>query len=296
MNNAAVVRLLAGMVFLCAGISEPVGAQEAHPTAVAVSAQYRAFYDDRRKPDWSLTRSGRPGPGAASTAWAGIVSHHLLAAPFIHDWFAGLAAAREVERFVVLAPRHFPQGHGGIVTTGRPWNTGNTVLQADRALIDRLTTDVSVIEDDASFYREHGIGTLVPFIAEYFPEATIVPILIDPVLPWNADAIRDLTTELAAILGADSESFLLVSADFSHHRSPEETARADDLSAEILADMAPAAMRRIYSDNTRGLGVLASIAARQGGAIVDIRSNTDSWLLWGQDAADTTSYFFVYLR
>lgn len=301
MNRTRGIPLPAVALLLLAGIDGSVGAQAAPltaalPTAVAVSAQYRAFYDDRRAPDWSLTRSGRPGPGAASTVWAGIVSHHLLAAPFIHDWFAGLAAAREVERFVVLAPRHFRQGRGEVVTTRRPWNAGDAFVHAHDELIDRLIAGLTVIEDDSSFYREHGVGTLVPFIAEYFPGATIVPLLIDPTRPWNAEVIAGLAADLATVLEEDPGTFLLVSADFSHHRDPQETARVDDTSAAILTDMDPAAMRRAYSDNTRGLGVLASLAARRGDPVVDIRSNTDSWLLWRRDGADTTSYFFVYLR
>ncbi len=266
----------------------------AHPTAVAVSGEFRRYYKSARTVDWQATRSGVPGPSPGVDTWGGIASHHLLAAPLIHDWFRELARARVVEEFLVVAPRHFRQGYGSIVTTMRRWDGGERSVEAGADTIGRLVGEGVLAVNDSSFYREHGIGTLVPFIAEYFPGARIVPILIDQ------DSVypEELTTLARAIdgeLAADADTFLLLSADFSHHRGPSETARVDEITARILADLTPETARRAYTDNTRGLEVLAAISARRG-AEISIRSQSDSWLLWGRDAEDTTSYIFAFIR
>lgn len=288
-------RIVVWALLICLGINEPVATESTHPTAVAVSAEYRAFYERERRPDWALTRLGRPGPAPTSAVWAGVVSHHLLAAPFIHDWFISLAAARDVERFVILAPRHFRQGSGGIVTSRRAWTDGENTLSVDNGLIDQLVECRLVEEDDASFYREHAIGTLVPFLLEYFPEARIVPVLIDPALPRD-DRIEGLAETLGAITETDPRTFILVSADFSHHRAPAATEMVDAISGEILRELTPESARRVISDNTRGLRIIAEIAGQRERSGILVRANTDSWLLRQQDAPDTTSYFFMYFE
>lgn len=288
--------------FVLVGVVD-LWAESPHATAVAVSADYRRLYERDHLADWTTARAGAPGEAPTAFTRAGIVSHHLLAAQFIHDWFSQLAAVRGVDRFVIIGPRHFAQGAGEIVTSRRAWSDGENLLRTDGLMIERLVEAGVVEENDDSFYREHAIGTLVPFVIEYFPGAVVVPILIDPAMRWD-ERLSSLAAAIEREYAREEGTFLIVSADFSHHRGPVETARVDRINAAILADLSPSTARRAYSDNTRGLAVLAEIVERsnerEAGIAphprVTVRANSDSWLIWGRDAPDTTSYFFAYVE
>jgi AmmeMemoRadiSam system protein B len=293
------------------------------PTAVTVSAMYRTYYERERTPDWRRTRRGLVWMARAGTdrflPWAGIASHHLLAAPYIHYWFETLRHTGPIDTFVVLSPQHFRQGHAAIATTDRSWDTHGGPVTADRERVYRLVQESGAQIDTDAFYREHGVGTLVPFIGEYFPEAKILPIAFRSTEVDRSELERVAVAIDRISFSPDSgrRVFILLSTDFSHHRDPETTRENDQINREILLNLTPFTARLLRCDNVSGAIVLAHVMelrerARRSSATgyaapsgrcsytsapsIEIMANTDSYLIWERMPEDTTSYFFAFVH
>jgi AmmeMemoRadiSam system protein B len=193
---------------------------------------------------------------------------------------------------VILSPRHFPVGSSPIAFSPLDWETGLGRVAADRALADRLRRAVGAAWDPWSFHGEHGVGSLLPFIAKRFPRARVVPIVLE-IEGRKADALAELGRALAAEAMRNKGIFVLVSADFSHHAGPELTAERDGRSRAALLGLDSRTARDIYSDDPAGIRALCEmldILGRRGGEI--LRHATAQDLVGERE--DVTSYFFCY--
>ena len=102
--------------------------------------------------------------------------HHLLVADRIAALFSSVASKR-VKTVIVLSPNHFSRGRTPVLLSRGSWNTPYGIVSSDLQAIDELAEDVVV--DETPFSEEHGIGSLTPFIARSFPNAKIIPVVID---------------------------------------------------------------------------------------------------------------------
>jgi AmmeMemoRadiSam system protein B len=232
-------------------------------------------------------------PGArdrAARAFAGTVSHHLLAADYIDGWFVALAASRRVDTFVILTPAHWTVASDYMNTSLRPWQAGNGLVEVDgdrtRELVDAGVASL----DDTVFEGEHGISSLVPFIEKHFPDANLVQIATNDVSP-QFGRIGALAEVLRGWL-ADPGVFFVASTDFSHHLDPVATAEADASSRRFFA--APGALSSRFGrcDNPATLYLLGTLAEERG-AGASILYHTTSYEISGVPE-DVTSYFFTY--
>jgi len=97
--------------------------------------------------------------------------------------------------------------------------------------VDKILAYLQIPEDREAMHFEHGIGTLLPFIANYFPQAKIVPIVIDE-KHKNISMLYQLADILYQIISQDPTVFLLISVDFSHKAGREQTFERDTRSLQ----------------------------------------------------------------
>lgn len=261
---------------------------------------------DRAYITWDLTDENypdlddQPGEGGLSPGSfpvAGIVSHHLLAGELIDNWFASLAASRDIKRFFILSPRHYDLGTGDYSLTDRPWDTAGGRVEADKKIVDKLSRSLGAEIDPEAFVIEHGVNTFPPYIAKYFPGATIIAINYRGEPPVNVPVAEKLWQNLAPYFGGEkgTENFLLISTDFAHHGNQEGT-DFKDLRTRTFLDN-PGSDSWIFAgcDNRPGMYVLGKMADGMHVPEFDILYHSNSFLLSGHGEDDITSYFFAYL-
>src|SRR5690606_10634333 len=102
--------------------------------------------------------------------------------------------------------------------------------------VQRLSELLQAEIDPEVFVSEHGIDTMMPFIAEYFPGAIVVAIGYAGEPPVNTQVIEKLWSVLRSELmkSRSGENFLLVSSDFSHHGNLVETEAKDLVTRRFL--------------------------------------------------------------
>lgn len=200
------------LAFVClgAGIVQPIPAER--------------FLDRARFDQARTARETRVDRTTCASVRGALVNHHALASDLLRALFHRIGACRpDLKRIVILSPDHFFQGRTSITTGSVRYTWKNTTVSSDATAMERLVRSNIATSDPRLFQTEHGVGALMPFLAETFPRVTIVPIVIRPDIPMH-EAER-LSAELKTLL--DKDTLLLVSSDFSHYL-PERIAFQKD--------------------------------------------------------------------
>lgn len=233
-------------------------------------------------------------PPDSASPWAGTASHHLLAHNSIDRWFMELADRRTVETFFVLSPSHWGLSSQPWSLTDGSWATANGRVYSNRKHAHAIAGELGVPFEPSVFEPEHGISTLIPYIARHFPGAKVVAMAYAGEPPLNQSRAQVLTDVLQSYFDHEGKkkNFLLISADFAHHGDPEGTAVKDTRTRAFFNDPGPDTWIFAGCDNRPGMYLLGKLATPESRCVVF--SHTDSWRLSGQDAHDITSYFFTF--
>jgi AmmeMemoRadiSam system protein B len=262
------------------------------------SRPYSTWESAGEKPEPAPVPAPEAGLPSNSFPIGGTVSHHLLAYSFIDGYFRALAAARDVRVFIILSPLHFNRGYERISITDRSWKTASGIVESDAGLAGSLARKLGVSLDPMAFEGEHGVSTLIPFIARYFPKARVVAIAYEgepPVDVAAADVLANLILPLFAGRGVE-KYFLLVSADFSHHGNRTATEKKDALSLRFFERPDRSSWVVVSCDNGPGMYVLGTLAQERGcGAAVLHHATSLEIAPALADPANITSYFFSFI-
>ncbi len=263
-----------------------------HPTAVSLSPELSdslfpegGAIDSSEKRLHLLPLTDRPVGGT--------VSHHLLAAEEIEHWFWKLASYGDIDTFIIISPAHWVTEGAVLKITDLPWDAGFAQVDCDIEAAAFLSGSSPLVFENGAFHLEHGIGSLIPYIAAYFPGSRVVPILqIEEKLDTGglsslARAIQDLKT-----LNPETRYFIIISADFSHHAGIETTRERDSRTESVLPTLSGDNLPLMYSDNRGGLLVLSKVLSGEPDEY-QLVEHTNSFRISGMDKEDITSYFFT---
>ena len=256
---------------------------------------YTTWEANGESPPKTLPSARESEPPSGAFPLGATVSHHLLAASCIDDTFRVLRSLRSVDTFIIISPLHFGQGYERISLSNRPWRTGNGMVYVDERLVGSIARRLHVLPDPTAFLGEHGVGTLIPFIARYFPDARVVPIACRAAPETGSGLTRELSTVLLPLFrGKGARRYLLlISADFSHHGDAAATEARDALSQRFFDNPVPGTAALAGSDNPVGMALLAELARScQCAAGVLYHTNALRLAPESVDPADITSYFF----
>ncbi len=272
--------------------SEVSYSHEAHPTALSLSPELMDVLFPEGFPSGD-SGAGTPLSVSSPRPVGGTVSHHLLAADEIDRWFRNLVAYGDIDTFIIISPAHWTLDGSVLKITDLPWDAGFAMMDCDSDTAVFLSESAPLGYEPEAFHMEHGIDSLIPYIAAYFPESRVVPILqreenIDTAgLGELATAIRKLV-----VSNPRTRYFLMVSADFSHHAGIEVTAERDARTEAALPVLSRDQLPHLYSDNRGGLLVLSDIL-EDGPEDYRLIGHTNSYRISGMDEDDITSYFFT---
>lgn len=177
----------------------------------------------------ALAREKMPPPKGRQVT--GItVPHHLLAIDLIAQGFY-LASGRSYDRVIILSPDHFRSTRKPFATSSRDFKTVFGRVSTDVSAVGDLRKRCGLVEESDLFDREHGIQAILPFIAHFFPDTKLIPIVIrahsDP-QDWRelVEAMKPLVTE---------HTLVIQSTDFSHYLPETIANRRDQETMNVLA-------------------------------------------------------------
>lgn len=158
----------------------------------------------------------------------GVVPHHYVGSRYVADLFLRLQA-QQPRRIILIGPNHDELGDAPALTTSADFSTPFGNVLADRSTIAALAASGAATYNDAVLATDHSVAGLMPFVARYLPDATVVPVLLKK--RASEDMLAALTIALSDIATA-SDTVIIGSIDFSHYLP---TTEADMRDEETLA-------------------------------------------------------------
>jgi len=173
-------------------------------------------------------------------------------------------------RFVILGPRHYPQGAPLAILSEGAWRTPLGDAPLDAPLAAALARACPLLrEDGVAHAAEHSIEVELPFLQHMTPEFRFVPIALGT---DRFQAFEDLGRAVAGVIAAQAEPVLLVaSSDMNHYESDEITRQKDARAIERIVALDPRGLydvvrRESISMCGYGPAVTMLVAAKQLGA------------------------------
>jgi MEMO1 family protein len=163
-------------------------------------------------------------------------------------------------RFVLLGPRHYPQGERLAILSEGSWETPLGQARVDDALAAEIKNAFPLLREDAVAHSaEHSLEVQLPFLQRLVPNFSFVPIVLGT---DRFDALENLGHAIAQVVRAHGqEIMLLASSDMNHHESDAITRVKDRqaLDAVLALDA-----RRLYDtvrrENISMCGYAAAVA------------------------------------
>jgi len=221
-----------------------------------------------------------------------IISHHLLVAPLFDNYFRLLKQVRpNINLFIIWWTNHFDFSDQ-IWTTNLDFWTPYWILKTS-GLVKDLVKNWILRYNNQLFKREHSIFTLAPFIKKYYPDAKILPFIVNNEV--SKDKLEKLKNGLVPILKNNDDVFYLQSTDFSHYIPDDFREFYDLYSQNILNDWDTGRVFNMWIDGRKlmflTMKLLGSLGYRKNYTLFNISSNQYLWIKNIQN----TSYFFSYI-
>jgi len=225
---------------------------------------------------------------AENKVYAGVIPHHLLAAPLIASFFKGIED-QEVGTVVLLGPNHPDAGNYGVALSKGYWRTPFGTLEPDLKVANALLANGVVGQEEWLFDGEHSIYGLTTFVKRAFPEARFLPLILKGSV--TAPEAEVLGQTLAEIL--DEGDLVLVSVDFTHEESSEQATANDHESIVALKRFNFDQIYSLKTDSNPSLYTLLSYLKNKS-VRATLIEKSNSFELSGEHSESVTSYVTLY--
>ncbi|MDR2339271.1 MAG: AmmeMemoRadiSam system protein B [Deltaproteobacteria bacterium] len=232
-------------------------------------------------------REGRPCLG-------GVVPHHGLAFPMIVRFYETLArgsleGGAGIGRVFILSPDHFRQVRNHAAICPEDWGLSERVLKADSEAITALSS-LSIVEEMPGICSsEHGITIHIPMTAAYFPQARVVPLLLNARIP--DPALLTIRESMKSLFSNDT--LLILSMDLSHYKTPELMALEDEKTLPVLTGLRAYDTRNLDIDARRAAHLSLLLFRDEGAEEGIVTEHRDSTYFTGHRVESGTSYASV---
>jgi AmmeMemoRadiSam system protein B len=204
--------------------------------------------------------------------------------------------AQKIRRVWLFAPDHFRQARRWAAVCNADWEfAGKNFpkgISADRTAVETLGRSKSVELSPKLFAREHGITLHIPLIARFFPNASVVPIVLRPDIPDIA--ILMLRNRIGEMLGEGD--VIILSMDLSHYKPPEAMEFEDKRTLDVLTNLKSSAAPNIDVDARRAASLVVSLFRDMGAEDGELLEHMDSSALLGEKTESGTSYATIVYR
>ena len=282
-NNGRAVCLILAASFVL-GFAPSDAAELVSPFEAEIE---RAVASRSASPDLREAR----GPNENVRFLGGVAPHHNIALAMIVRFYERVSSPG-VKRVWLFAPDHFRRARKLAAVCDADWKLDMGTLKSDKdacATLDSLT----FAESDARLFRgEHGITIHIPLIARYFPNARVVPVVLDRNIPDMGLII--LRKKMMELIGPDD--VIILSMDLSHYKTPEAMALEDKRTLEVLREMKPLETSALDVDARRAASLVLSLFRDMGASVGEVLERSDSSEVLGRRVESGTSYATVTYR
>lgn len=151
------------------------------------------------------------------------------------------AVYRRIElpsRFILLGPRHYPEGQPMAILSSGEWFTPLGPAQIDAELAAELKRACPLLrEDPVAHRREHALEVQLPFLQKLAGNFHFVPVALGTIV---LAALEDLGAAIAQVVESRKEPVLvLASSDMNHYESDSLTRQKDHLAIEKILQLDP---------------------------------------------------------
>jgi len=182
-----------------------------------------------------------PEKGATPAAFLRAIGCIVPHAGYMYSGAVAGAVLSRLElprRFIILCPRHYPQGAPLAILSEGAWRTPLGDAPLDAPLAEAIARACPLLrEDDVAHATEHAIEVQLPFLQELKPEFRFVPIALGT---DRFQSFEDLGKAIATVVAAQAEPVLVVaSSDMNHYESDEITRRKDARAIDRILALDP---------------------------------------------------------
>jgi AmmeMemoRadiSam system protein B len=235
-----------------------------------------------------------PSTGKTPRIPALILPHHLTAAATIAAGVQALVPERP-RSILLVSPDHVHACPALLCAGNIGFETPFGTVAPDPTVLEALRSSALVSDRPDLFHREHGISSVLPFIARQLPGARVTPLIMAIRPDWKARG-----EDLVALIkrATDRNVTLVISSDFSHYLPLQQADAKDEVTAQA-----------IMAKDFRGIGALddpsqsdcppclwlaARIADERNAYNPSVLLHTNSArLLNDERATSTTSHFAI---
>jgi AmmeMemoRadiSam system protein B len=176
-----------------------------------------------------------------------------------------------------------------VQTSRAAWTTLYGTLRPNTELIDTLIHDGTATAEEETFTIEHSVCGLVTMVKRYFPNATLIPIVL------KSNTTKDESQKLSDNLTRICPTCLMIaSVDFAHNTTTKDASMRDALSVDILTSLKEKMMNEVIADSPATLSTLVSYekqtSASPGGQLIH---ESDSYRIGSTHPESVTSYVTV---
>lgn len=188
---------------------------------------FPVFYDDRPLFLNAIAKADAITP--LQTRVTGLtLPHHLIAVDIMAKALA-LLREQDFERIIIFSPDHFRRGQTPFSLAQRDFLTCLGRVEVDRQGVAMLLSN-PLISSSNLFSHEHGVQTVLPLIAHYFPNTPVLPLSLS--ISSTKEQWDELAGSLLPLL--TDKTLVLQSTDFSHYLSWDKALAHDRQTISII--------------------------------------------------------------
>jgi len=163
----------------------------------------------------------------------GIVPHHDVAYQMMADFYRSIQDDK-VSLVVLIGPNHFGRNDGVLTYKGLFETYDGTVETSDDLIQLIVSNQLAHIDQKQVFSTEHSLNIQMGFIANAFPSAQVLPILIGE--EHNAQLVDILAENLKQMIDHYNGTVMIIgTVDFAHYLDVYTTEAHDLITKELIA-------------------------------------------------------------
>ena len=218
----------------------------------------------------------------------GITPHHYIALAMIVRFYERIASP-SVKRVWLFSPDHFRKARKFAAYCDSDWATAAITLAPDKGALENLA-ELKIAEANADLFKgEHGITLHIPLAARYFPNATVVPMVLNAKITDMGLLI--LRKKILSLI-RDGD-IIILSMDLSHYKSPEGLAAEDAKTLDALENLRYADTHALDVDARRAASLVLRLFKDLGATRGEVLEHSDSSNILGRRIDSGTSYATV---
>jgi AmmeMemoRadiSam system protein B len=279
--------LIIPVVLVAAGMFYVFGASLNEQQKDAVYPSHKVTSISPTLVDAAISFKGEPYE--IGDAHAVIVPHHDIASSLIAKTFAGVSYQPDV--VIVLAPDHEEVSTGFASTGTVIWQNVIKPTYPHERLVKEVVKPGLVNFHNSVIVEEHAVSVLQPFIAHYFPQATVVPIILK-----NNQSEESLDHIVAFLEKAMQEHNALVvgSVDFSHYVNVEQALQRDEITKKAIVEHDYDALQGFNHEYLDSPATVVAILMAFGDATLHAQHDATEFLHQDPTITSVTTSYLIY--